>query len=240
MLNKIVQQEKLFDSIAHDLREKGFVVLDEAVLSEVLPMGLLNSLSEKFRRDYQLEMGIDKAEHRDSSGDSTVSFESVDSTGLPLTPAGVGRSNDFRVNQTIRGDFIHWLNTETPPASTYLLWMEELRLALNQRLFMGLFDYECHYAVYPAGTYYKKHLDAFRGQPSRKLSTILYLNRNWSSEDGGELVLYNEADTAMILKVAPEYGKLVLFLSEDFPHEVLPTNRMRQSIAGWFRINSSD
>jgi SM-20-related protein len=39
-----------------------------------------------------------------------------------------------------------------------------------------------------------------------------------------------------LIRVAPECGKLVIFLSEDFPHEVLPATQLRQSIAGWFRI----
>jgi SM-20-related protein len=32
---------------------------------------------------------------------------------------------------------------------------------------------------------------------------------------------------------------LVVFLSEEFPHEVLPTATDRYSIAGWFRVNTS-
>jgi SM-20-related protein len=40
-------------------------------------------------------------------------------------------------------------------------------------------------------------------------------------------------------KVTPLMGTLVLFLSEDFPHEVLPATRDRYAIAGWYRINTS-
>lgn len=38
----------------------------------------------------------------------------------------------------------------------------------------------------------------------------------------------------------PRAGTLVVFLSEDMPHEVLETQRERYSIAGWFRVNGSD
>lgn len=31
----------------------------------------------------------------------------------------------------------------------------------------------------------------------------------------------------------------MLFLSEEFPHEVLPASRERYSIAGWFRVNGN-
>jgi len=34
-------------------------------------------------------------------------------------------------------------------------------------------------------------------------------------------------------------NRLVIFLSEEFPHEVLPANTHRYSIAGWFRVNNS-
>lgn len=34
-------------------------------------------------------------------------------------------------------------------------------------------------------------------------------------------------------------GTLVVFLSEEFEHEVLPAKRDRYSIAGWFRVNPS-
>ena len=34
-------------------------------------------------------------------------------------------------------------------------------------------------------------------------------------------------------------GKLVIFMSEQIPHEVLPTRKPRASIAGWFRCNAS-
>lgn len=150
--------------------------------------------------------------------------------------AGVGRKEDYQLNQRIRGDTIQWLEPGDPAVTEFLCWMDKLKLAINQRLFLGLFDYESHYAVYAPGTFYQKHRDAFRGNPGRKLSTVLYLNQGWDLMAGGELVLYDEAGVNQLIRLAPECGKLVLFLSEDFPHEVLPTTQLRQSIAGWFRI----
>jgi SM-20-related protein len=41
------------------------------------------------------------------------------------------------------------------------------------------------------------------------------------------------------IKVLPSFGTIVVFLSEEFPHEVLPAKRDRYSIAGWFRLNNS-
>jgi SM-20-related protein len=52
-------------------------------------------------------------------------------------------------------------------------------------------------------------------------------------------VLYQDEFDAQGLKVIPALGTLAIFLSEEFPHEVLPTHRDRYSIAGWYRINAS-
>lgn len=153
--------------------------------------------------------------------------------------AGIGRKDDFQLNRFVRSDEICWLHGDTPAARDFLSWMEALRQGLNRRLFLGLFDYEAHYAAYPEGAFYKKHLDAFKGRSNRVLSTVFYLNPNWQPTDGGELVIYNEADNQELERVLPEYGKLVIFLSEVFPHEVLPARRERYSIAGWFRVNNT-
>lgn len=74
---------------------------------------------------------------------------------------------------------------------------------------------------------------------------MVYLNQNWSAEDGGELVIYNNqmSDSSIVDNsktiVVPSFGTIVTFLSEEFPHEVLPAMRDRYSIAGWFRLNNS-
>ncbi|MEE3168550.1 MAG: 2OG-Fe(II) oxygenase, partial [Pseudomonadota bacterium] len=35
--------------------------------------------------------------------------------------------------------------------------------------------------------------------------------------------------------VVPEMGRMAVFMSEEVPHEVLPANRTRHSLACWFR-----
>lgn len=161
-----------------------------------------------------------------------------------LKIAGIGREEDFQHNRDIRRDKTHWFTGETPAQQDFLQWMEALRAGLNRRLFLGLFDYECHFASYGPGAFYKKHLDAFKNladplKPNRILSTVLYLNRDWQVGDGGELLLFNEEDSCLLQTLAPEYGRLIIFLSERFPHEVAVANRQRQSIAGWFRTQGS-
>jgi SM-20-related protein len=153
--------------------------------------------------------------------------------------AGIGRASDHHLNRFIRGDQIFWPRDDEPVIREYLAWIEQLRLTLNQRLFLGLFDYECHYACYPRGAFYRRHVDAFHGDTNRVLSTVLYLNPNWGGADGGQLVLYRGDDTEPCLTLAPTLGTLAVFLSEDFPHQVLPTTRPRYSLTGWFRVNGS-
>jgi len=157
--------------------------------------------------------------------------------------AGVGRNTDYQQNKKIRSDSIFWISKDDPQELAFLQEMEVLRQGLNQRLYMGLFDFESHFATYPKGAYYQKHVDALRGRSNRVLSVILYLNEGWSDEDGGELLMYLENQEGQqeepIQRVVPELGTMVVFLSEKFPHEVLESHRQRYSLAGWFRINGS-
>lgn len=154
--------------------------------------------------------------------------------------AGIGRNNQHHTNDFVRSDEVCWMTGETPPGAAWLVWAETLRVAINRRLFMGLFSFESHYAWYRAGAYYKRHYDAFRGQTNRVLSVVAYLNSDWCADDGGELVLYKDGLDREGLRVTPLAGTVVVFLSEEFPHEVLPARRDRFSIAGWYRVNSSN
>ena len=155
--------------------------------------------------------------------------------------AGIGRADDFQTNSQIRSDQILWLDENRAENQNYLNWAEGLRLALNQQFYMGLSEYECMFAHYPVGAFYQKHVDAFKPVgnskgSNRKISTILYLNPNWQPDDGGELLLYRDDQAQPFKRILPELGKLVVFLSEDFPHQVLPAKRSRYSLTGWFRV----
>lgn len=151
-----------------------------------------------------------------------------------LGPAAVGRGAATIVHESIRGDSIQWLDLGQHRAvDHYLEWMEQLRCALNQTLFLGLEDFECHFAYYPPGAFYKKHIDRFRDDDRRTVTCILYLNEHWQPEQGGQLRMYL-ADKPMH-DVWPQAGKLIVFMSADWPHEVLPATRDRLSITGWFR-----
>lgn len=151
--------------------------------------------------------------------------------------ARIGRNEDTQRASEIRRDKIQWLDSDMgQPVQDYLARMEFIRREVNQALFLGLFEYEAHFAQYEVGDFYKKHLDAFRGNESRKLTTVFYMNEDWRDANGGELKVYDLNDQ-LIQTIAPIAGRLVVFLSEQFPHEVLPAHAKRYSIAGWFRTN---
>jgi SM-20-related protein len=153
--------------------------------------------------------------------------------------AGIGRGDSYLENEAVRTGEICWITGETAAGKQWLNWSSDLQRFLNRHLFLGLFSFESNFAHYQPGGYYKRHYDAFRGDANRTLSIVVYLNAGWTSADGGELVLYRNDDDQEGIKVAPLLGTVVAFLSEEFPHEVLPANKDRYSIAGWFRVNTS-
>ncbi|MEC6881680.1 2OG-Fe(II) oxygenase [Photobacterium piscicola] len=151
--------------------------------------------------------------------------------------AGVGRNDEYMTKKAIRSDKIQWLQSDMgPPVSDFLQRMNDVRLEVNRHLFLGLFEYEAHFAKYEQGDFYQKHVDCFRGQENRKLTTVFYLNEDWQPEHGGRLKMY-DLDDNELATLDPKAGRLVVFLSELFPHEVLPATQQRFSIAGWFRTN---
>lgn len=150
--------------------------------------------------------------------------------------AGIGRLNNLQIDNTVRKDKTYWFDGSSNAQLGYQQVMEAVRNTLNRTFFMGLFDYECHYAKYTQGDFYKKHVDAFKGRSNRVFTTVLYLN---SPEEGGELVIYKPKSKDIEIVIKPTAGTLVLFESERFVHEVLPAVDNRYSIAGWFRKNAS-
>ena len=150
--------------------------------------------------------------------------------------AGISSSENLHIDGTRRRDKTLWIDEDGASLSEYLAFSEGLREYLNRSLYLGLTYYEAHFALYEKGDFYEKHLDAFKGSKNRVVTTVLYLNEEWREEDGGELIIYDE-NNKIIKTVIPQMGTLVVFLSDKFPHEVLPTNKKRHSIAGWFRVD---
>ena len=200
-------------NIIDDLSENGY-----AICEGFLPALIIQALA-------------DKAEKRFIDGE--------------MLAAKTGKATNVQ-QATYRNDSIYWLDEDSLNINTqaYFTQMNALKTALNQSLFMNLYDIETHLAVYPIGGVYLKHLDQFVQKnavpkQARQLSSVLYLNDNWQAHEGGELRLYmNGTGTDNVnnhIDILPIASRLVLFLSADFWHEVLPATRNRISLTGWFR-----
>lgn len=154
-------------------------------------------------------------------------------------PAAIGRASSLKLTPEVRSDVLSWIEPNDPAVAvnTYLLAMEDLRRALNRQLYLGLLILESQFAIYPPGSFYRRHLDRHRDSDERVLSCVLYLNHQWCGEDGGQLRLYcPEPDgSERPYDIVPDAGRLIAFLSDRVPHEVLSTRRERLSIASWFR-----
>lgn len=153
--------------------------------------------------------------------------------------AAIGNRFEETIVKSIRGDVILWIEEAKADASELLFFnkINSLITYLNRTCFLGILHKEFHYALYPKGTFYKRHIDTFQNDDRRKLSFVCYLNEDgWLPENGGELVLYlneNGEETEKIIYPFP--GRVVIFESQIIEHEVKPVNKERLSITGWLK-----
>jgi SM-20-related protein len=164
--------------------------------------------------------------------DAILQTDEFQSGTVSFKKAGIGNTKSLQIQESVRGDYIQWLDKKKSHASVqvYLNRLEELVQFLNQALFLSLKDIEVHMTVYPVGTFYKRHIDQFKQDDHRKLSVICYLNNDWKEEQGGQLRMYLPGHSQDVL---PTAGRLVIFRSDQIEHEVLPATRQRLSITGW-------
>lgn len=152
---------------------------------------------------------------------------------------GIAGGTKKKVDRSRRRNKIRWIDAKNKYEAEYLSFTNDLSEYLNRSLFLGLKYYESHFAIYEEGDFYEKHFDAFKNSKNRILTTVYYLNQDWKEENGGELVIYDANDN-FLTRVIPRLNTLVLFLSDKFPHEVLPAKVKRYSIAGWYRIDKDE
>ncbi len=166
----------------------------------------------------------------------SIQLKSFASSQTDFKQAGISGAGDLHLDTSRRRDKIYWLDEDASVQSEFLEFANGLKNYLNRELFLGLSYYESHFAIYEEGDFYEIHVDAFKNSKNRVVTTVYYLNDEWKESDGGELVVYDE-DKNFLAKVLPKANTLVVFLSDKFPHEVLPAKRKRYSIAGWFRVD---
>ncbi|MGE3725886.1 MAG: 2OG-Fe(II) oxygenase [Candidatus Sericytochromatia bacterium] len=149
--------------------------------------------------------------------------------------AGTGQGNAREIRHAVRRDEVFWLEEVVANLVQQQLWAQinGLKQAFNRVLYLGLREFEGHYASYPKGGFYKKHTDSFQRDPARVVSLIIYLNEAWQAKDGGLLRIYAHGQTT---DIAPIAGTLVCFLSHELEHEVLLSHKRRLSFSGWFKL----
>jgi SM-20-related protein len=180
-------------------------------------------IRDQFIAPWQVRSLLDCAQARQAQGE--------------FAAARIGNDASRQRRTDIRGDFTCWLREPLHPVERLLLEnLEQLRLELNREAYLGLFELELHYARYPPGSGYARHLDQPRGATQRKVSLALYLNTEWRPLAGGALRIF--AATDAFRDIEPIAGRLVCFLTEGCEHAVLPAHRERWSISGWFRARA--
>ena len=148
--------------------------------------------------------------------------------------ARIGSERSLQRREDSRGDSICWIAAPLlPPEQALLEQLEGLRLELNAQAWLGLFELELHYAWYPPGAGYARHVDQPQGGAQRQVSLVLYLNEGWTPAAGGELRIFDAAGGHR--DIEPIAGRLVCFLTPGREHAVLATRHDRLSITGWFR-----
>lgn len=200
-------ENQVYEKIIQDLLEKQYSIIED-FFSLVEVEELRNSLLHKYEEDN-------------------------------FKKAAIGNRTNEIVAKSIRGDFILWLNeAEAAEAErAFFRKINDFVQYLNRTCFMGILHKEFHYALYPKGTFYKRHLDTFQNDDRRKLSMVSYLNeQDWQPEYGGELVIYtNEKGIEVPMSINPFPGRMVIFESQILEHEVKPVKTERLSITGWLK-----
>ncbi len=199
------EENPLYETIINDILEQGFSICDVFFTES-----LISDLREEILTRY---------------------------TQSELKKAAIGNRVNESIEKEIRGDYIQWIDEQkaNTTESQFFDAINSFKNYLNKTCFMGLLHQEFHYAVYPQGTFYKKHIDTFQNDDRRKLSMVCYLNDEfWEDSNGGELVLYPENLEEVVIRPLP--GRVVIFESQILEHEVKEILKdKRLSITGWLK-----
>lgn len=153
-----------------------------------------------------------------------------------FSEAHIGKGEHKQHASSRRSDRICWLEDEMIQVTFSELnqRLTAIQNYVNRSFYMGLRHIELHAAIYGPGRHYERHLDQHQHSDSRVITTVFYLNPDWTFKDGGLLKLYIEQND--VLDILPSMGRMVLFDSARFEHEVTPSaQKDRYSITGWFR-----
>ena len=152
----------------------------------------------------------------------------------------IGRGAEQKMASHIRSDLICWVDllALNPLNQELQKILQSLQNQLSQEMRQRIDSTECHFAKYGPGSAYDEHIDQSKTSSSflgeRVFSFVLYLNKAWKPEHGGQLVI-RKVDGENLEILEPLWGRLVVFRSDTVPHAVLATHFDRWSLTGWFR-----
>ena len=152
-------------------------------------------------------------------------------------PAGINHGVfGQKLVESIRNDHIYWIDAQhtnlTPTETKLLAGLTSLTQQLQNYFRVRLTEFECHYAIYEPGQRYQKHRDILKNNNKRVFSFVIYLNSEWKTSNGGQIIGYNEDE--VLFKIEPLAGQMLIFKS-DIVHEVVESNKTRYSLTGWLR-----
>jgi SM-20-related protein len=141
----------------------------------------------------------------------------------------------------VRGDLHLWLHdrkglaNSSPAVNKLLDCMQEIQTELNAACAFDSHESQVQVACYPGGgARYVRHLDAFKGGASRRITAIYYINPAWTPAAGGCLRLFVPQGTEDHIDVEPLADRLLVFQSRLVEHAVLPSHDRRFAITIWF------
>ena len=115
--------------------------------------------------------------------------------------------------------FINFLNS-----SVFLNFLKTLT-DIEETLMIDPYFEDAGLQMTPNGGYLKVHTDFNKHHLSKldkRLNIIIYLNKTWRNEYGGQLELWDEEMKQCEKKIEPEFNTMVLFSTTDFSFHGVP------------------
>ncbi|XP_005094821.1 uncharacterized protein LOC101858927 [Aplysia californica] len=168
--------------------------------------------------------------------------------GLKTGQLAGGRTSgndDEKVTETaIRSDMIKWIDgsdsEETLPFGQQVISTMDSIMNFINNSYMKPYGFiqgrtKAMLACYPGnGTYYRRHVDN-PNKDGRRITCILYLNRDWDVQKDGGLLRILPPHLDKPVDVPPLANRLLFFWSDKRnPHEVQPAFKERYAMTIWY------
>lgn len=149
-----------------------------------------------------------------------------------MSPARIGSLDQKSKQTSIRSDSILWIEPENDPV--FKVWnqkINEITESFKENFYLAIKGSEFHFAHYTQGSFYARHIDQPKSSHNRIISVVHYLNPEWNSAWGGQIVLYPENQNPV--QIEPKSPTTLFFQSHKLAHEVLKTKKDRFTLTGW-------